>query len=504
MVPLIEMQKVTKRFGSLTANDQVDFTCYPGEVVSLLGENGAGKTTLMNTLYGIQSLDGGQILYKGEPVEISSPKDAISLGIQMVHQHFMLIPTLTVSDNIMLGKEKAHFFLTQTKQANEEVRELSAEYGLKVNPEDFIKDLSVGGQQRVEIIKALYRGAELLILDEPTAVLTPQEIDELFATVEKLRRSGKSIIIITHKLKETMAISDRVYILRNGKMVGVRNTKETSPEELTELMVGHRISPITREKHKTGELALQTEKLSYKDQMGVERLSDAQLNVYCGEIYGIAGVEGNGQKELIDVLAGIEKNWEGDIRLFGKPIKGMTTREILDSGVAFVHADRHSRGLMLGKVMPKNLLLGSQRKSGFYSGRAIKLLNWEKINSFAEALMAEFDVRPDNLDLNARDFSGGNQQKAVIAREFSRGAKLLVISNPTRGVDISAADLIHKKMLEMRDKGVAILLISADLDEIMEMSDRIGVIYEGRIAAEREAGAFTEKEIGKYMGGNAS
>lgn len=504
MKPLVEMKGITKYFGDFLANDHIDFVCYPGEVISLLGENGAGKTTLMNALYGMHRVDEGGFYFRDKLVSITNPKDAIALGIQMVHQHFMLIPTLTAADNIVLGRENCRHGIYQKKEANEVVRKLCEEYGLELNPQTYVRDLSVGGQQRVEILKALYRGAELLILDEPTAVLTPQESQELFATVKKLRAAGKSVIMITHKLKETMEFSDRVYILRGGKMTGTYKTSETTPETLTELMVGHRLDGVQRSKAPAGDVVLEMKQVSYTDKDHVSRLKDLSFSVRSGEIYGIAGVEGNGQKELIDILSGLEQGWNGRIQAFGESLAGLTPRQIMDRGISFVHADRHKRGLVLSFPLNKNFLLGKQRNAAFRKGKFIRFLDWKAVDSHGRKMIEEYDIRPDDISARANGLSGGNQQKVVIAREFSRGSRLIVISNPTRGVDIGASLQIHQKMMMMREQGAAIVLISADLDEILELSDRIGVIYEGTIAAECCSGEMTEQEIGSYMGGNAT
>lgn len=500
MEPLLVMDKVTKKFGSLTANQDISLKCFPGEVIALLGENGAGKTTLMKVLYGMYKPDSGIIMLKGKKVQISCPRVAIDLGIQMVHQHFMLVQTLTVAENVVMGKEPHYLGLLQTALAEKKVDELSAMYGLQVEPQKAIQNLSVGEQQRVEIIKALYQGAEILILDEPTAVLTPQETEELFNVIRNLKASGKTVIIITHKLKETLAISDRIYVLRDGKLVGEKITSNTNAEELTELMVGRKIGILSNEKRcSAGPPIVQAEKLKLTNKMGVHVLREINFQISAGEILGIAGVEGNGQLELAEILSGIESGWEGEIRLQNESMKGKSTGDLLASGVACIHGDRHKRGLVLSLPAVQNFFLGYQNQKAYHKKPYI--VDWSKVESITSDLLKEYDVRPLNTQMPAANFSGGNQQKLVVARELKRNPLFLIAVNPTRGVDIGAADFIHQKLLEFKKRGAAIILISSDLDEIFKLSDHIAVLFEGTIVATRPAEDFTELELGHLMGG---
>ncbi len=499
MQKIVEMRGITKTFGNNTANKNVDFFCNRGEVLCLLGENGAGKTTLMNILYGRYRPDSGSILFDGKPVKISGPRDAIAMGIQMVHQHFMLVPTLTVADNVVLGREPRRRGFYDRREAAETVRRLSQEYGLEVPPEKLVGDLSVGEQQRVEIIKALYQGAQLLILDEPTAVLTPQEVDDLFKVVSRLRESGKSIIIITHKLKETMAISDRVYVLRQGEMIGERNTADTSIEELSELMVGHKVATVIRESMEPGETVLEMDHVSLKSANGVQVLKDISLSIREHEILGIAGVEGNGQMELIEVLSALCPSWEGEILYKGKSMKGRTTAELLEDGVSCIHADRQAYSIAMDLEVPENFLMGYQQTPDYRKRKW--LVDWGKVVDKARAMLEHYDVRPRDVERKLSEFSGGNQQKFVVGREMQRSPKFMIAAHPTRGVDIMATAFIHDQLNRQKKAGGCVLLISSDLDELMQMSDRIAVIYDGRIVDCRAAEEYTTMELGRLMGG---
>lgn len=499
MQKIVEMRGITKTFGNNVANSEVDFFCNRGEVLCLLGENGAGKTTLMNVLYGRYRPDSGSILFDGKPVKISSPRDAISMGIQMVHQHFMLVPTLSVADNVVIGRETCRHGLYDRKEAAETVRRLSEEYGLEVSPEKLVNELSVGEQQRVEIIKALYQGAQILILDEPTAVLTPQEVDDLFKVVSRLRESGKTIIIITHKLKETMAISDRVYVLRQGKMIGERMTSETSIEELSELMVGHKVSKVLRESMKPGETVVEMEHVSMKNAKGVQVLKDISLSIREHEILGIAGVEGNGQMELIEVLSALSTGWEGKVFYKGTSMKGRSTAELLADGVSCIHADRQTYSVTMDLEVPENFLMGYQQTQDYRKNKW--LIDWPKVIKKSKDLMEEYDVRPRDIERKLSEFSGGNQQKFVVGREMQRDPKFMIAAHPTRGVDIMATAFIHDQLNKQKKAGGCVLLISSDLDELMEMSDRIAVIYDGKIVDCRPAEDYTTMELGRLMGG---
>jgi ABC-type uncharacterized transport system ATPase subunit len=496
---LFEMKGITKRFGSLIANDQVDFTCDRGQVVALLGENGAGKTTLMKIACGLYKPDGGQIYFNGKPVNLHSPKDSIRLGIQMVHQHFMLVDALTVTENVVMGKEPLKFGLFQAQKAEEFVQKAAETYGLQVSPSKRVSELSVGAKQRTEIIKALYQGAELLILDEPTAVLTPQEVEELFAIIGKLKADGRAIIMITHKLKETMAVADQIYVLRHGKMVGKVPKPETDPDQLTELMVGHKLKKFVNTPPVLGELILQVKNLRQRNELGVEVLRGLDLEIHGGEIYGIAGVEGNGQRELLEVLCGITRKWEGAIAINGRNVKGKSTRQILDMGVGCVHSDRIERGSLLELPAPENIMLGYHRSKIMYN--KFGFFDRARIRKMTDALFEQYDIRPRNAANFAKNFSGGNLQKIIIAREFCHSPQLMILAYPTRGVDIGVSDIIHEKIVELKKNGTAVLLITSDFDELFKLSDRIGVIYEGAIRASGPAHSFDPNQLGYYMGG---
>ncbi len=506
MQAIVEMKGITKRFAATVANDAVDFTCRENEILCLLGENGAGKTTLMKILYGQYKPDAGEIWYKGKKVHITGPRASIEMGIQMVHQHFMLVPPLSVADNIVLGREPHRRGFYDKKAAAKIVVQLSEQYGLKVHPNKPVRELSVGEQQRAEIIKALYQGAELLILDEPTAVLTPQEVEDLFVVMRQLKADGKSIIIITHKLKETMAISDRVCVLRAGRMVGERVTAETSIDELSEMMVGHKIFKPENRRFNTKEVVmdLQNVKMSTKNtgEPDIEALKDVTFTVRKNEIVGIAGVEGNGQMEILNVLAGIFPKWEGEILYNGQSIKGLSTAQLIGRGMAVIHADRHQYSVAVNEHVPENFLLGNQENPKYRRRKGV--LDWRLVNKDSEAMMKQYDVRPVNLQMQLGDFSGGNQQKFVVGREIGRGPSFLIAAHPTRGVDISATEFIHRQLLAQKEAGAGVLLISSDLDELMALSDRIAVLYDGRIVAFDDADKFDAFSLGKLMGGGGN
>ncbi|MDR1765173.1 MAG: ABC transporter ATP-binding protein [Lachnospiraceae bacterium] len=499
---VIEMCGISKAFGSTQANDGVDFACRAGEVLCLLGENGAGKTTLMKILYGMYRPDAGTISLDGERVSIKSPRDAIRRGIQMVHQHFMLVGPLSVTDNVMIGKEVKSHGLYDRKAAAEKVRALSGEYGLKVPPEKLVRELSVGEQQRVEIIKALYQGARVLILDEPTAVLTPQEVEELFDVINRLRESGKSVIMITHKLKETMAISDRVYVMRQGRMVGQRKTGETSIDELSEMMVGHQVARADRVDSEPGEVILRMEHVALKRKDGGEPLRDVTLEVRRGEILGICGVEGNGQMELAGVLTATAPGWRGEIWYKGKPIRHTPTAGLLAGGISCIQADRQRDGIAMSLDVPHNLMMGYQQ-TGIFRKHGL-LVDWKKIQAASAGVMEEYDVRPPEPRRALGEFSGGNQQKFVVGREMMRRPDLMIAAHPTRGVDIQATAFIHGRLLDLKAQGAGVLLITADLDELLQLSDRVAVIYDGRIVGCKKAGEYQLMELGRLMGGGQS
>jgi len=494
------MEGISKRFALVKANDCVNLDVRAGEIHALVGENGAGKSTLMRILYGLYRADSGKIFVREKPTEIKSPSDAISLGIGMVHQHFMLIPPLSVTENVILGSEpvKAGFILDK-KSAKNKINDLSQRFGLAVEPDALVEKLSVGAQQRVEIVKILFRGAELLILDEPTAVLTPQETEALFSVLRRLKEQGRTIIFITHKLNEVMEVSDRVTVMRHGKVVGVVNTRDTSTEELATLMVGRKVllevekGPAVRKN-----VVLKLSDVHALGASKVPRLKGVSLSVFSGEILGIAGVEGNGQTELVEVITGLRKPTSGTIRLLESDITHLSPREILKLGVAHIPEDRLKRGLISDFTIAENLILGSH----FGSPYAGKLwLERGPILNNARNVLQRFDIRPQAPELPARSLSGGNQQKLIVARELSRNPVLLVAAQPTRGVDIGAIEFIHRNLIAQRDRGCAILLVSADLSEVLSLSDRIAVMYDGRIAGEVEAGHTSERELGMMMTG---
>lgn len=499
MEKVVEMKGITKVFPGTIANDNVDFELLKGETHVLLGENGAGKTTLMNILYGLYKQEKGEIYVSGNLVNISTPNDAIKLGIGMVHQHFMLVHNFTVAQNIVLGIEPKKGLKIDMKKAIHDVKEISEKYGFAIDPTAVIEDISVGQQQRVEILKALYRGAEILILDEPTAVLTPQEIEELGTIIRNLEKEGKSVILITHKLKEVMSMSDRVTIIRRGKVTGTVNTKDTSIDELAELMVGRKVN-LTIEKQDAvikGEI-LKIEKLCASDQRGLPAVNNLGLTVYGGEILGVAGIDGNGQTEFLEVLTGLRKPKSGSILINGKSIYGKSPRDIMSSGVGHIPQDRHKRGLVLDYSVLENSVLGIHRNSPFSKGIVI---NYKEVKKHCSELIEEFDIRTPNSEVSAKSLSGGNQQKLIAAREISKNPELLIAAQPTRGLDVGAIEYIHKRLVQERDKGKAVLLVSLELDEIMALSDRIAVMYDGNIVDILNRSDATEQKLGILMAG---
>lgn len=499
MQKVVEMKGVTKIFPGVVANDNVDFSLYKGEIHVLLGENGAGKTTLMNILYGLYQQEKGDVLINGKKVNIKSPGDAIKLGIGMVHQHFMLVNNFSVVENMVLGSEPKKGMNIDMNKAIKDVEELSAKYGFKINPRDIIEDITVGQQQKVEILKALYRGADILILDEPTAVLTPQEINELGVILRNLVKEGKSIILITHKLKEIMAMSDRVTIVRRGKVIDTVETKNTNIDQLAEMMVGRKVNLVVEKKpSKVGENVLEIKGVKALDHRGLPILKGIDLEVKAGEILGIAGVDGNGQSELIEVITGLRKATEGSINLKGKAIIGKTTREIISEGIAHIPEDRHKRGLVLKYSLLENSVLGQHDSSKFSKGI---MMNYSKIREYAKKLIDDFDVRTPSEEAMASALSGGNQQKMIAAREISKDPELLIAAQPTRGLDVGAIEYIHKRLVEERDKGKAVLLVSLELDEVMNVSDRIAVMYDGQIVGILDAKSATEHDLGVLMAG---
>jgi general nucleoside transport system ATP-binding protein len=496
--PLLELKGITKRFPGVVANDHVDFDLAKAEVHALLGENGAGKSTLMNILYGLYHPDEGEIRLNGSSVRITSPRDAIDRGIGMVHQHFMLIPVMTVAENIVLATEPRKGLLLDEDAAEERVRELSEQFGLAVTPEARIESITVAQQQRVEILKALYRGAEILILDEPTAVLTPQEAKELFDVIQALRAEGKSIIFISHKLNEVLEIADRITVLRRGKTVETVPREGATEAGLARLMVGREVLlRVEKAPAELGEPLLVVDDLRVFDERGLESCRGISLEVRAGEIVGIAGVDGNGQTELIDALTGLRQIAEGRIRVGGKELGHSSARDRLDAGIGHIPEDRQVRGLVLDFTLAENLALHDYRKEPdsrwgwLYPRRMI---------ARAKKVLTEFDVRGGGPLTTAASLSGGNQQKVVVAREVSRDPRVLVAAQPTRGLDVGAIEFVHRRLVQERDEGRAILLVSFELEEILSLSDRILVLYEGRIVAEYPPDV-SEEEIGIAMTG---
>lgn len=499
MSAVIEMKGISKSFPGIKANDNINLSVNKGEIHVLLGENGAGKSTLMNILYGLYQPDEGQIFIKGNPIRISNPNVAISVGIGMVHQHFMLVQPFTVAENIVLGLEPKNGISLDLKKAIKDVEELSDKYELKVDSKARVSDISVGMQQRVEILKTLYRGADILILDEPTAVLTPQEIVELGIILESLVRQGKTIILITHKLKEVMSMSDRVTIIRRGMVIDTLNTSETNIDELAEKMVGRKVNlHVEKSTREASTPVLEVKGLKAKDTRGLEAVKGVDFQVKSGEILGIAGVDGNGQTELLQALTGLQKPTAGEVLLNGKEITALSVMDVIESGVSHIPEDRQKRGLILNYSLAENSILGSHRSKKFRNRFG---LNYSKIKEHARRLIKDYDVRTPNENVEARSLSGGNQQKLIVAREVDRDPSLCIAAQPTRGLDVGAIEFVHKKLVELRDSGKAVLLVSLELDEILSLSDRIAVMYGGKIVGIMDIKDATEKKLGIMMAG---
>jgi simple sugar transport system ATP-binding protein len=497
--PVLEVRDITKRFPGVLANDHISFTLEPGEIHAFLGENGAGKSTLMNILYGLYDPDEGEIFINGKKVTIRGPGDAIRQGLGMVHQHFMLVPTLTVAENVMLGTEITKGPLLDHREANKRIRDISERYGLAVPADALVLDLPVGVQQRVEIVKALYRGANILILDEPTAVLTPQEADDLFVTLRSLIAQGKSLIFISHKLREVLEIADRITILRRGRVVGTTTPSETNNAGLAAMMVGREvILTVAKEPREPGPPVLEVRDLVALDDRRTVAVDGLSLAVREGEVLGIAGVQGNGQTELVEALTGLRPVQSGHVQLAGHNTTHAVPRTVIEEGVAHIPEDRHRHGLVLSYPVADNLVLSTYYLGPFARGIVI---DEGQIDARARRLVQEFDVRTPSTLTAASTLSGGNQQKVVVAREFSRPIKLLIAAQPTRGLDVGSIEFIHKNIIQKRDEGVGVLLVSAELDEIMALADRIAVMFKGKIIATLPAATATREELGLLMAG---
>jgi len=498
LAPVLEMRGITKRYPGVVANDGIDLDVRPGEIHALLGENGAGKSTLMNILYGLAVPDEGEILINGEPATIAGPSDAIRRGINMVHQHFMLVPVLSVAENILLGEEPMRdpVFLDR-KTANDEIEKLGRRFGFEIDPQVKVGSLSVGWQQRVEILKALYRSARVLILDEPTAVLTPQETKEIFEVLRRLKAEGHSIIFISHKLYEVLEIADRITVIRRGKVVGTRLPGETDEDDLATLMVGRDVSlTVDRGESKPGDVVLEVDALRVNDDRGHEAVRSVSFNVRAGEIVGIAGVAGNGQDELVGSLTGLRKAAGGRFSFAGRDLTRAGVRSLMDNGLAFVPGDRHRYGIILSFPIDDNLVLNEYNRPPFARGF---VRDEDAVDRWADERIAEFDIRTPSREIPAGTLSGGNQQKVVVAREFSGDTRVLVLDQPTRGLDVGSIEFIHRQTIAKRDAGAAVLLVSAELDEVMELSDRILVMYRGQIVAERDGRTADREEVGLLM-----
>ena len=496
---VIEMREITKIFGQFVANDKINLHLRRGEIHALLGENGAGKSTLMNMLAGLLEPTSGEIAVNGQVVKLDSPSKAASLGIGMVHQHFMLVEAFTVAENIILGSEITKNGVLDIKKAIQEIKELSEKYGLAVDPSAKVEDISVGAQQRVEILKTLYRGADILIFDEPTAVLTPAEIDELMIIMKNLVKEGKSIILITHKLDEIRAVSDRVTVIRRGKSIETVEIAGATNQDLAEMMEGRSVS-FTTEKNppQPKEVILSIKDLVVNENRGIPAVKNLSLDVRAGEIVGIAGIDGNGQSELIQAITGLRKVKSGTINIKGKDVVGLPPRKITEMKVSHVPEDRHRDGLVLDMTISENIALQTYYKEPLSKNG---ILNYTNIHNYARKLMEEFDVRAANDYVPASALSGGNQQKAIIAREVDRDPDLLIVSQPTRGLDVGAIEYIHKRLIGERDKGKAVLVVSFELDEILNLSDRIAVIHDGKIQGIVTPAETNKQELGILMAG---
>lgn len=498
--PVLEVRDITKRFPGVVANQDVNLTLHRGEILGLLGENGAGKSTLMNIIYGLYQPTEGEILVNGQVVQMHSPKDAIKLGIGMVHQHFQLVPVMTVVENVMLGSESVRGGLLDRRKVAGRIKELSERYGLAVDPYAMIEDLPVGVCQRVEIIKALYREADILILDEPTAVLTPQEIEGLFEIMDRLRSQGKAIIFITHKLKEVLRISDRINVLRRGKVAGDADPKTATQASLAAMMVGREvILEVKKGKANPGEAVLEIVDLHARDDLGHNALRGVNLTVHAGEIVGVAGVQGNGQTELVEVITGLRHADQGHVRLNGKEMTNASPRQITAEGMScHIPEDRHTHGMVDSYSVADNMVLNTYYQNPYARGMTI---NDRAIRQNARELVSQFDVRTPSVLTRGGSLSGGNQQKMVVAREFSRPIRLLIAAQPTRGIDVGSIEFIHNQIVAKRDENIAVLVVSSELDEILALSDRIAVMYHGEVIDIVPRERATREGLGLLMAG---
>lgn len=501
---MLELRNITKRFGDVLANDGVNILVQPGTIHAIVGENGAGKSTAMRIAYGFYTADSGEILIDGKARRIDSPHDAIALGVGMVHQHFMLVETMSVAENIVLGAEPGSVASLDLAGASQRIRALSEEFKLAIDPSAPVESLSVGQEQRVELLKALYREARLLILDEPTAVLTPQEVEEFFSILRRMREQGKTVVIITHKLSEVLSISDEVTVMRDGRVVGRLKTSDTNAAELARLMVGRDVLlRVEKPEAAPGQTVLSVQDLRVTSAGGAVRVEGVSFEVKAGEVVGIAGVEGNGQTELIEALAGLTDpaHLNGRVEFEGKEITRIDARHRKQLGIAHIPEDRHRRGLLLDFDLAENSILGVHYRRPIVSHAGGVLLDHGAIDRRVRQMIKDFDVRPTNPELPARSLSGGNQQKLIIGREFDLKPKLLLVAQPTRGVDIGAIEFIHRKLIALRDAGCAVLLVSAELEEVTALSDRLLVIHEGRIVGSVDPKVATTQEIGLMMTG---
>ncbi|MFC7239564.1 ABC transporter ATP-binding protein [Saliphagus sp. GCM10025317] len=499
--PAVALEGITKRFPGVVANDDVDFTVERGSIHALIGENGAGKTTLMNVLYGLYEPTEGTIRIDGRERTFDDPGDAMAVGIGMIHQHFMLVDTMTVAENVVLGDEPTKWggLATDRARANEETRALADRYGFDVDPTERIEDVSVGEQQRVEILKTLYRGADVLILDEPTAVLTPQEVDALLEVLEELIAEDKTIIFITHKLGEALEVADEISVLRNGELVGTVPAADATREELARMMVGRDVLlEVDKPATTRGGVVLDVDRVTVTDDRDVVAVDEATFRVHEGEVFGIAGVDGNGQSELVEAITGLRRTTDGTITFDGREITSSPRRERITAGMAYVAEDRQKRSLVMDYDLRRNGLLGRQHLAPFSDGRVI---DWEATSDYVDEIIAEYDVRPPDPSATAHSLSGGNQQKFIVGREFERDPSLVVAAQPTRGVDIGSIEFIHNRLLDLRSAGKAILLVSSKLDEVTQLSDRLAVMHDGELVAVVDPDAVTEEELGLLMAG---